>query len=573
MTDDVKTRLDTLIANVKKAITSIPTKLSQLDNDAEYTKKSDIEALSDIQYLTANLFNPENITHGSKYNFTSGAAEASDKMCRTKALIQLDSAKEYNILYYRYLSMNASHIYVFKYDADGKYLGYAVDEQYTSDNGTVMLTHISGAAYIGFHVANFTANYPDRTPQVMIWETTDKTDYNAEFVPYGQVGGKFKLPRLVVDPKELPAVTAKPRFYNEFLKISYSTFGFAPANTLDTYLTAAKLGFDAIKGDVRITSDDKLIMCHDAGFTFGDNGYIKSYVASNSTPIRELTLEQCQSHLYSNSAAMATALGHNCKVATFEDYIKICREYNKVAYITVRDEYIDTIAPIVLDCLKKYNMLGNAIINSFTLESLQKFRALDSDIMLSNVLNSQVALTTSHIDTALSLGNCMVAIFAFPFDNSDTTLSNSAAALTYAQEQGVLVYGAIAKTYEEYAKAVACGLSGLHMQSLMIPYEPQRYSLKVTVADGTTTLTDEFAAERYTATVTQTDNKITIADIRLSGSDRGFDDGVMQLWLNKLPYDLTVKDDSGADCSAVFSGGKISFTTTSSTIYHVAVLV
>lgn len=196
------------------------------------------------------------------------------------------------------------------------------------------------------------------------------------------------------------------------MNISYSSFeGLAPANTLETYLTAAKLGFDAIKGDVRITSDDKLIMCHDAGFTFTDAGYIKGYVQSNSTPIRELTLEQCQSHLYSNSAAMATAFGHNCKVATFEDYIKICREYNKVAYITVRDEYINTIAPIVLDCLKKYNMKDNAIINSFTLESLQKFRALDENIMLSNILNSQVALTTSHIDTALSLGNCMIAFF------------------------------------------------------------------------------------------------------------------------------------------------------------------
>lgn len=70
MTDDVKTRLDTLIANIKKAITSIPTKLSQLENDSgfltehqsltEYAKKSEIPTIptkvsafeNDSGYLT-----------------------------------------------------------------------------------------------------------------------------------------------------------------------------------------------------------------------------------------------------------------------------------------------------------------------------------------------------------------------------------------------------------------------------------------------------------------------------------------------------------------------------------------
>lgn len=103
MTNDMKTQLDGLIDAIKDVVETIPTKTSELTNDsgyltehqslAEYAKKSDIEALSDIQYLTANLFDPANITHGSKYIFASGAVEASDKMCRTKALISLDSTK------------------------------------------------------------------------------------------------------------------------------------------------------------------------------------------------------------------------------------------------------------------------------------------------------------------------------------------------------------------------------------------------------------------------------------------------------------------------------------------------
>lgn len=596
--DDIRSFLDKegLPGYAKK--TEIPTKVSELENDSgyltehqslvDYAKKTDIEALSDIQYLTANLFNPTNITHGSKYNYTTGVAESSDVACRTTNLIELDNSKEYNILYYRYETPNASQIYVFAYDEDGnvikhydedsgKTLAYLSGLEHQSSSGKVRLVHITGASSIGFFVYNFTAKYPDRAPQVMVWETTDANDYNAEYIAYGSVGGKYKLPRLVIDQKETTTtVKNKPQFYNKFLNISYSSFeSLAPANTLETYLTAAKLGFDAIKGDVRITSDDKLIMCHDAGFTFNDAGYIKGYVQANSTPIREMTLEECRSHLYSNSSIMSANLGHNCKVATFEDYIKICREYNKVAYITVRDEYMDTIAPMVIDCLNKYNMMYNAIINSFTVESLQKFRALDENIMLSNVLNSQVALTTTHIDTAISLGNCMTAIFAFPFDTSWTVMDNSVAALTYAKEKGVLVYGAQIKSYEDYAKCIEYGLSGLQIASLILPYEPKRYCMKITVTDGVATFSDEFTASRYTATVTQSNNTISVSDIKLSGSARGFDDGVMQLWLNKLPYTLTIREESNKTCSASYSNGAINITTDGDTaaVYHLTVTV
>lgn len=546
-----------------------------------------IGVFSDVEYIDSNLFNPLNITHNSRYVYSNGNVYTGtdSTACRTTELIAIDSSKEYNVMYYKYKTPNSKKVYLFKYNANK---GFVECDQNpvtkTNSDGEVLLFHVKNTAYIGLHFISFSESYPKQSPQVMIWETSNENEVDVKYIEFGVTGGRYKLPNLVTSPEKVTEVIKtevvktvyRPSFYNSFLNISYSSFeGLAPANTLETYLTAAKLGFDAIKGDVRITSDDKLIMCHDAGFTFTDAGYIKGYVQSNSTPIRELTLEQCQSHLYSNSAAMATALGHSCKVATFEDYIKICREYNKVAYITVRDEYIDTIAPIVLDCLKKYNMLDNAIINSFTVESLQKFRALDSDIMLSNVLYSQVALTTSHIDTALSLGNCMVAIFAFPFDSADTVLSNSAAAITYAKEKGVLVYGAIAKTYSEYSKAVTYGLSGLHMQSLMFPYEPKRYCLKVTVSNGIAAVSDEFMANRYSATISQSGNTISLSNITVVNSDRGFDDGVMQLWLNKLPYVLDIKEETGKSCEISYSSGTIQIVTggETSATYHLSITV
>ncbi|MBQ3951061.1 MAG: ATP-binding cassette domain-containing protein, partial [Oscillospiraceae bacterium] len=86
----------------------------------------------------------------------------------------------------------------------------------------------------------------------------------------------------------------KYRFDGKFLVIAYSSIsGGPPINTKEHFAYCAEHGFDGLKTDVRITSDNKIILCHDAGFTFDQNGRITNYNASDNTPIHDLTYAEC----------------------------------------------------------------------------------------------------------------------------------------------------------------------------------------------------------------------------------------------------------------------------------------
>ena len=67
------------------------------------------------------------------------------------------------------------------------------------------------------------------------------------------------------------------RFGQKVLNIAYSDLTLAPMNSAEHFYLAAHLGFDALKGDVRITRDNGLILCHDEGFTLNENGRIGGY--------------------------------------------------------------------------------------------------------------------------------------------------------------------------------------------------------------------------------------------------------------------------------------------------------
>ena len=186
-------------------------------------------------------------------------------------------------------------------------------------------------------------------------------------------------------------------------------------NTEQHYLYCAQKDFTSIKGDVRITSDGKLVMCHDAGFTFNENGKITRYDSTNCTLIRDLTEAEC--------LALQYATG-DTYVCTFENYISVCKEYDKIAFITIRDEYMDELVPEMMRILKKYVMTNRCIVNSFTYSSLQAVRNAAPSMMLSHVQGYKAGVTIEAIDGAAALGNCLVNGFNFG-ENSTADFSTS----------------------------------------------------------------------------------------------------------------------------------------------------
>ena len=245
----------------------------------------------------------------------------------------------------------------------------------------------------------------------------------------------------------------KARFDNQFNFIAYSHLSTGatdgPINSAEHFYYCAKAGgFTSLKGDVRPTSDGKLIMCHDDGYTFDGDGKIIAYNSSNNTKINTLTEAQCKALVFAEQYD-----GKDCHPTDFETYVRICKKYGLIAFATVRDEQIaSVVAPEVLRILRLYRMVDRAIINSFTRESLEVFRAMDSGIMLSNVMTHNQAPTTENVDFAYSLGNCLINLFDVPVQSDgsgrnwelilDDVLTSYASVLEYARSKNILVYEA-----------------------------------------------------------------------------------------------------------------------------------
>ena len=218
----------------------------------------------------------------------------------------------------------------------------------------------------------------------------------------------------------------------EHIAIAYSQIDGTPINTVAHFTNAAtNYGYNALKCDVRPTSDGELICCHDAGFTFDGSGFITTYDSANQTLIHDVTAETCLGYSFKTGE-------HPCVVG---EYLKICRKYGKVAFITIRDEYMDVVIPKLLEELKIHNMMYSTIINCMTYNSLVTWRTLDKDVMVNYTLGYKVAVDKTAIDKAVALGYSSLCAFSLTSSQVDPVESCD---FEYARECGVRVGQAIA---------------------------------------------------------------------------------------------------------------------------------
>lgn len=105
--------------------------------------------------------------------------------------------------------------------------------------------------------------------------------------------------------------------------------GIGVENTYESYLEAAKMGYQAIETDIRVTLDKEYICCHDENlFRLTKNS--KKQTAINVQEcyfkdIKDLELTEITNGL--------KRIGRICK---FDDYLDICKEYNCIPIIELK---------------------------------------------------------------------------------------------------------------------------------------------------------------------------------------------------------------------------------------------
>lgn len=245
---------------------------------------------------------------------------------------------------------------------------------------------------------------------------------------------------------------------DEHLNICYSGINRKPINTVEHFVDAAEnFGYNALKCDVRPTSDGELVCCHDAGLTFDSSGYITAYDSGNQTLIRNVTAATCLGYSFKTGE-------HPCLVG---DFLDVCRKYGKIAFITIRNEYMDVVIHKLLEELRVHNMTYASIINCMTYESLVQWRAVDKSVMINYTLNYGVAIDQTQIDRAVGLGYCSLCGFSL---SSASTTPSASCDFEYARANGIRLLEAIA--YKE-GSPEACYDLGYDGCQIGIPWNPK----------------------------------------------------------------------------------------------------
>lgn len=105
--------------------------------------------------------------------------------------------------------------------------------------------------------------------------------------------------------------------------------GNAVENTKEAYLNAAKLGYDAIETDVRVTLDGVYICFHDENLTrLTKNSPILSNDFINSSHYKDIK-NVVLSQVVNNEVRYG-------KICLFDEYLSICKEYNKIPVIELK---------------------------------------------------------------------------------------------------------------------------------------------------------------------------------------------------------------------------------------------
>lgn len=352
----------------------------------------------------------------------------------------------------------------------------------------------------------------------------------------------------------------RQRFNDKPIMVAYSNgadLGYI--NTEMAYINGAIAGFHWIKGDVQPTSDGKLVMCHDDGFTFDNNGYITTYNASseNTTAIHDMTYAECMAkeyainyHIYTDySSGTAVKEVYRPKVCDLEQFLTICKEYEIRPYIVIRKDYMDVVVPELLRLLEAYDFLDNCIVNSFELDSVKQVAEQSNHRVMISVVKeyaSDSKLTVDEIDNILAVSpNCTINAYTSAKTdawNNTLLMEASKTAIEYAKRMGVVVGTAFVTSPHSLFKK---GVGLMQCSTACIPTKVTPINLCVALNNGVATMRryGAYGAE-YTADATVVDAKIELRNVRRIDSTRDFSDGITPNLAANIPYSLSAVGDN-----------------------------
>ena len=141
--------------------------------------------------------------------------------------------------------------------------------------------------------------------------------------------------------------------------------GLETENTNSAFVAAANRSYYGIETDIHRTRDGKFVVVHD------DN---LERVSGENIPVEAVTLETLQNTVLFDKDA--TKGRRDLRPCTLENYISICKKYDKHCVLELKSEFTDEETERFVNIIKELGYIDNVTFISFVYEDLLKVRRL-----------------------------------------------------------------------------------------------------------------------------------------------------------------------------------------------------
>ena len=141
--------------------------------------------------------------------------------------------------------------------------------------------------------------------------------------------------------------------------------GIEKENTNAAFVAAGNRSYYGIETDIHRTADGKIVAVHDADL---------KRVAGENVSVEEVSLATAQSVvLFDKDETKSRA---DLRVSTLENYISICKKYEKHCVLELKSDFTDEEITQIVDIIRGYEYLDEVTFIAFGYENLLKVRKL-----------------------------------------------------------------------------------------------------------------------------------------------------------------------------------------------------
>lgn len=141
--------------------------------------------------------------------------------------------------------------------------------------------------------------------------------------------------------------------------------GIEAENTNAAFVAAANRSYFGIETDIHRTADGEFAVSHD--------GNLKR-VGGEDVAVEGVTLELLRSSVLFDKNG--TKLRHDLRVSTLEEYLSICKRYEKHSILELKSDFSDEDIEKIIEIIKSFDQLDSLTFISFKYSNLEKVRRI-----------------------------------------------------------------------------------------------------------------------------------------------------------------------------------------------------